>query len=646
MADEASTAHLPPPSPNGWLSVFKTWETWLLVLLTFAVYIPALRGGFVWDDLVLVKRNPLATGELTIFSIWFQGDFPLSTVALWLQWLAWGDHAVGYHFVNVTLHALNSILLWRVLTHFGLPGAWLGAALFAVHPVCVASVAWISELKNTLSLMFLLASVWCYLQSTTSGPPRSQRWYALALALFTLSLLSKTSTVMLPVVLLLHAFYKRGRLTQTDCLQLAPFFALSLAFGLLTIWFQRHQVIGDTIIPGGSFGERFSNAGAVLWFYFGKIVAPTNLCMIYPRWQLAGGAAFLPALGWLGLLAMAWTFRRAFGGQVFFAFACFSVLLFPVIGFFDMFFFALAPVSDHLQYLPLICIVTLVAMTLAQVLPRNGLNVASVVLVGGLAILTFQRAGVFATDEKLWRDTLAKNSAAWTAHNNLGCILAEREDIAGAMKSFEASLKWNPGNAQAHINLARALAAQGSLSLAEEHFRTAQKLRPADPESYTHYAEALANAGRLPEAIGQLRAAANLGASPDVYLQLAGLYRATRQPGSAIEATRMAVKAKPDSTEALGNLAWLLATASDEKLRNGPEAVELALRACQGTSFKDTRLLGTLAAAHAETGDFTNAVRRAQEALTLAQSAGNAQFTGMNQRLLQLFQAGRPVRER
>jgi Flp pilus assembly protein TadD len=214
------------------------------------------------------------------------------------------------------------------------------------------------------------------------------------------------------------------------------------------------------------------------------------------------------------------------------------------------------------------------------------------------------------------------------------------------MRRFEDSLKFNPANAQAHLNLGKTLAAQGSLSLAEEHFRTALRLRPTDAETHTQYGLALADAGRLPEAIGQLRAAVHLKSSADLHLQLAGLYRATGQKREAIAQTRAALQKQPDQVEAMSNLAWLLATTSDGQLRNGAEAVQLANRACQLTGFKDARLVGTLAAAYAESGDFTNAVRRAEEAVTLAQTAGNLQFATMNQQLLRLYRAGRPFRER
>ena len=135
----------------------------LLVLAGWLVYAGSFDGEFVWDDPLLVHKNPLVTGKLNVLSVWFSTDFPLTLTVFWLQWLAWGTSPVGFHVVNVLLHALNAILVYRVLLRLKIPGAWLGAAIFAFHPVCAASVAWISEQKNTLALVFYLLSLLCSL---------------------------------------------------------------------------------------------------------------------------------------------------------------------------------------------------------------------------------------------------------------------------------------------------------------------------------------------------------------------------------------------------------------------------------------------------------------------------------------------------
>src|SRR5688572_9864799 len=205
-----------PVVPAGTLRNPFAMGSVLILLLTFAIYWPALRGGFVWDDMILVEKNQLATGDLNLRTVWFGTDFPLTTVMFWIQWLLWGKNTFGYHVVNVLLHATSAVLVWRILLRLKIPGAWLAAALFAVHPVCVASVAWISEFKNTLSLPICLLSLWWYLrfeENCAEHKPAKARWcFWLSLAAFALALLSKTSIVMLPVILLICAWWQRGRI--------------------------------------------------------------------------------------------------------------------------------------------------------------------------------------------------------------------------------------------------------------------------------------------------------------------------------------------------------------------------------------------------------------------------------------------------
>ena len=185
----------------------------VIFVLALMAYWPALRGQFVWDDVMLVQQNPLVTGKFGLGSIWFRTDFPLANIAFWAQWRLWGDHPAGYHVVNVLLHAASSVLLWRVVARLGIRGGWLAGLVFAVHPVCAASVAWVAELKNTLSLPFYLLGILCWLSFESSRDEgergRALGWYLLSLGAFLLALLSKTSTVMLPVVLLGRGWWQR-----------------------------------------------------------------------------------------------------------------------------------------------------------------------------------------------------------------------------------------------------------------------------------------------------------------------------------------------------------------------------------------------------------------------------------------------------
>jgi len=619
-----------------------------LIFLVFLVYLPSLRGGFIWDDLLLVNENPLVKGEFTLSSIWFRTDFPLSNVALWLEWLAFGKNAAGYRIVNVILHAASAMLLWRLLGRLKIPGAWFAAALFAVHPVAVASVAWISEIKNTLSLPFYLLSIWFYLgaeENFDARRTRQARWnYLFSLLAFILALLAKTSTVMLPVILLAATWWQRGHITKPDCLRTAPHFALALAFGLMTVWFQTHQTLAGFTLPPETFAGKLAGAGLAIWFYLGKALLPLQLNAIYPRWEIDPGSVviYLPLLLLVGLAALCWRFRRSWGRHALFALVCFVASLFPVLGFFDMYFLALSRVSDHFQYLALIVpLATLAALIHSQ---RKPLVASAIVfaLILGLSLLAVGRAKVYTTDESLWRDTLAKNPAAWNAHNNLGCILAEKNELVTATEHFLASLKLNPRNAGAHVNFGKVLLLKNDFAGAESHFRTALEIKPSQVEALLGSGQALAVQGRSIEAVEKLRAALHLKPDNETRLQLAPLLSGLGRDTEAVAELKAVLATQPDSLPALQNLAWLLATSWDDKVRNGPEAVRLAERACELTNRQEARMLSALAAGLAETGKFPEAVIAARQAIERAQATGDLGFAQVNAQLLGLYKAGRP----
>jgi tetratricopeptide (TPR) repeat protein len=629
----------------------------LIFLLAFAAYWPVLRGQFIWDDPLLVEKNPLVTHTLNLRTVWFQTDFPLSVVAFWLQWLCWGNNAAGYHTVNILLHALNSVLVWRVLTRLNVRGAWLAGAIFAVHPVCAASVAWISEFKNTLSLPFFLLSISLYLRGDSQNAQHGTRstqyaWYALSLLAFVLALLAKTSTVMLPVVLLGCAWWLRGRITKRDWLRAAPFFSLALAFGLMSIWFQTHQTFTIGKVQTENFWGRLAGAGMAVWFYLGKALLPLNLNLIYPRWNVNAGAplSYLPVLLLCAAFILCWNFRRSWGRSVLFALGFFVVNLFPVLGFFDMYFLAISRVSDHFQYLPLIGLVGLTASAIYLGVRRIKVNGAGLLinatLIIALTFLTVQRARVMAKEETLWKDTLAKNPAAWSAHNNLACILAEQNKIDEAIPHFEASLRLRPNNAQAHGNLGKALTQQHKLPQAEAELRKAIALKPQEPEFHRSLGYALGGQGKTEEALGQLRQAADLEHGIAGRLELANMLHQMGRDREAVVEYRRALDRQPVSVDVLNNLAWILATSSDDSVRNGTDAVALAEKACQQTQNRDAMTVGTLAAAYAEAGRFSDAAATAEKAATLAAAAGNSQFANINAQLMQLYRAGKPYHEK
>ena len=247
--DDALQQRTAVPSPA--TKPYFANRPWLLALVlavvTFVAYQPAWHAGFIWDDDRLITDNRMVQARDGLYRIWFTTEaadyYPLTSSFWWLQWRLWGKNAGGYHAVNVLLHAANVVLIWMLLRRLRVPGAWLAALVFAIHPVNVATVAWISEQKNTLSMLFFALSILWYVRFDEES---KGHWYGLSLAAFLLALLSKSAVVMLPVVLLGCVWWLRGRVRRQDLLRSVPFFVLSLVMGLVTIWFQYNRVLGDT----------------------------------------------------------------------------------------------------------------------------------------------------------------------------------------------------------------------------------------------------------------------------------------------------------------------------------------------------------------------------------------------------------------
>jgi len=232
-----------------------------IVLLTFIAHSSAIRGGFIFDDVIYVAQNRLLTSPHGLWEIWTTTKspqyYPLVFTTFWVEQQLWGLNPLGYHVVNVSFHTINAVLVWWLLRRLNIPGAWTIAAVFAVHPVHVESVAWITERKNLLSGLFYLLALGCYLRFEEG---RRWSWYGSALGLLILALLSKTVAATLPVVLLLVRWLKGWRIGWRDCLELIPFFVVGASMGLLTKWYEVHIVgaegLLESIDRGASSGCR------------------------------------------------------------------------------------------------------------------------------------------------------------------------------------------------------------------------------------------------------------------------------------------------------------------------------------------------------------------------------------------------------
>jgi tetratricopeptide (TPR) repeat protein len=469
-----------------------------LVLAVALCYIPAMGAGFVWDDDLLVTENPLVKGADSLPYVWASSastDYtPLTITAFWLQWRIWGDNATGYHLVNILLAALSALLLWRVLERLGIPGAWLGALLFAVHPVNAASVAWVAELKNSLSLPFYLAAIGLYLRFLES---RKAAPYVFALLAAACALLSKGSTVILPLELLLCAWWKQRRVTGSHLLGLIPFASLSAGAAAVTIHFQSRVT---EVLPA-PLPERIARAGHAIWFYLGKDIWPLRLCAVYPKWPL--GANFLPLI-LAALLALAlWLGRKRLGRGPFFAWAYFVIALLPVLGILNMSFLDQAYVADWWQQLALPGVLALAGAGIAMAWARARAPVAvlTALLVLGLGALTWNEAAGYESMETHCRRTLACNPDAWTAHNNLGSVLNTEGRLDEAAHEYEIALRLKPLDSSAHSNLGTVYARLHRFDDAIAEYRAALGILPDNAKYWFNLGNALRARRRNDEAV-------------------------------------------------------------------------------------------------------------------------------------------------
>ena len=486
---------------------FTLWQhTVLIVAIIIAVamvYLPVLRGDFVWDDFLLITGNPLLKNFSGLVEIWSGGKtadyFPLTNTIFWIEHHLFGANATGYHAVNILLQIANALLVWRLLTRLNIPGAWLAGLIFGIHPVHVASVAWISELKNLLAMFFALLSVLCFLELDDKRLRNSATAYAASLVFFALALLSKTQVVFLPFVLLLCAWWrdKKSAGTKTthdlrrNVIRSWPFFALAIVLGLVTMWFQ-NRGIGEEEIVIGSLPRRFVNAAMAIWWYAVHLFAPVRLMAIYPNWRFDSPPIleWLPLIALIGVLAGLWHWRNRGTRGAFLAIACFVLALLPSVGLVRMAYVRSGTlVADHLQYfadvplLALFCAGVVYAWNQRQRAAKIATATIVTLLVAAMGTYAFGRAEVYRNEETLWPDNLSKNPDAWQAHIMMTQRRFKQERYAEAAYHAGRAAELKPELADIHNELGLAYCRLERFEEGVAEYRRALQLKEARPST-------------------------------------------------------------------------------------------------------------------------------------------------------------------
>ena len=492
-----------------------------LIASTIVAYHPVWHGGFIWDDDRYVTHNYLLVAPDGLRRIWFSLDapsqyFPLTYTVLRVERALWDLHPSGYHWTNILLHLANAFLVWALLARLKVPGAWLAAAIFALHPIQVESVAWISELKNVLMGFFFLLTLiaWTIYVDLRSNGRRAFYLAALVCCLF--ALCAKSTACTLPAALLLILWLKKKPIRVRTLLDIAPFAGLALGVGLLAIWWEKYHQ-GTRMLASLAPLDRLLIASRAVWFYLGKIFWPAKLTFIYPQWQIdaTNPIAYLWLIAAILLIAAICYARRHFGRGVEVAILFFLTTLAPLLGFIMLYTFRYTFVADHYQYLASIGPIALVSAGLVT-FGRSSENRrwlvagASVAILICLELLTWRQSATYRDAETLWRTTISKNPDCWMAYNNLGVLEVQKDEINEAIDNYERSLRLHPDYPEAHYNLGSALLQKGQIDEAIEQCEKALKLQPSDPDAHVVLGNAFMAKQDIDRAISQYEQALNL----------------------------------------------------------------------------------------------------------------------------------------
>lgn len=543
-----------------------------LVLITLAAYLPIFRGGFIWDDGQYVTRNTTLRTWEGLMRIWSEPSaspqyYPMTLSTFWIEEHLWGLWADGYHITNVLLHTGSALLLWRILTRLKLPWGWWVAVIWAIHPINVESVAWVTERKNVLSGLFYLGSVYCYLRFDMVSKLRKWGWYPGAIGLFMLALLSKTVTSTFPAAMLLLIWWKRGVVRRRDIWPLAPMFVMGLTMGAVTSVIEKYHVGASGSDFHHSWLERCLIAARIIWFYLAKDVFPVKLSFIYSKWKVSNWQWGIVAAEGI-VVATLFALRRRIGRGPVTAMLFFIGTLLPALGFVNVYPMRFSFVADHFQYLASIGIFGGIVGILVWGMGRVGY-----VLLGAflpmLMMLSWNRTEVLSHPRTLWEDTIVKNPDAWMAHTNLGVLMLDQyqidsangrradatQDLTKAETEFQETRRLRGDLIEPLMNLGRIAELRGDYATAVMRMEDAVMMEPTNAEPHFHLGRILSEAGKIDKGMQQYRKAIELNPRHEpAMVNLGGLLSYRGKLDDAIAWYDRALEVDPDSILARTNL--------------------------------------------------------------------------------------------
>jgi len=607
----------------------STWRLWLprvllIVAATFWIYWPALRGDWVLDDTWYRTDSPMTQGLAGLGKFWFQPGswveyYPIEETVLWVQWQLWGNDTLGYHLTNVSLHITSALLIWWLFRKLGLRLAWLGGLLFALHPVQVESVACITELKNTLSLPPFLLAMGAWIDYEEQGRRQD---YRRAVEWFLVAMLCKITVAPFPVMMLLYAWWKRGRIGSRDLKATVPFWIIAVVLGYATVWAgDRYREFGHVLPDVVQLGDFFTltiGAGLNLAFYFSQCFLPVVLTPYHPKWtvDLTRLAQLLPWPVFGGVLYVLWRKRETWGRHVLLGLGFFLLGLAPFIGFHEVSYMSYTWVCDHLLYIPVIGLIGVVVAgwgRLELLLPGGLRVLGRGIGVVALALMAWQGhayAKLFVNDEAILADALKRDPGSWIARHNLGCAYIAQGRFPEAIAQLEEAIRINPDFGDAAYNLGVALEKNGQAAEAETQYRQALKLDPLHVNTYVNLGMIARRKGDVAGAEELLHHAVVLAPNNGIACtDLGDLLLQTGRGEESVPLYRQAVAVAPDVAQLRYNLGNALLHTS-----RLPEAIE-QLQAAVALDPQLAQAHENLGVALARTGNVAEAIGEFQAAL-------------------------------
>jgi protein O-mannosyl-transferase len=635
----------------------------LIGLIACIAYLPTLNNGFVCDDdhYIIYNKNVKNPDGLRLF--WCANKamdyWPLSDSTFWIEWRLWGMNPIGYHATNLILHLAEAMLIWILLRKLSIPGAFLAALIFAVHPVNVESVAWISQRKNMIALLFFLLSILWYLKSLKRArlpssfilhPSSFHLWYWLSLAAFLCAMLGKGSAAVLPVLLLGIVWWLRPTYYSPDSgdcpdllaekmelspalapscatkmgpvlfmrreiVRTAPFFLVTMIFSSLNVWSQFHNTIA--VIRNAGFLERILGAGSVIWFYLYKAILPVNLAFMYPQLRIEAGNLlwWLPLAAALVVTVVLWRYRKTWGRPFLAAWGFFCVALTPVMGFRDTLFMQISLVADHYQHIAIIGFIALASAGLSAWILHTrawarGAAIAAASLATILLVMaTWRQCMLYRDNSTVFLDTLKKNPDCWIAQYDLGVISAREGSPAKAIEYFRKALNDCPDYFAINYDMGNAYLELGMVREAEENYLQVLQRRPDHPAAHYNLAKIMEQTGRTSNAIDHYQLAIrNQPNFPEPYYNLGNIFESTGQFQQAIQCFQQALRLKPDGYDIHNNLGIALA-----QIGRYQEAIEQYRQSLAINSNFETHY--NLGLTLARTGRYKEAIEHFQQAL-------------------------------